>query len=64
MSHQRIAISAIICLAIAGLTLWQFQRERAMQACLAAGNHWNGPASSCDRVRLAPILQRDLLKRT
>jgi cytochrome oxidase assembly protein ShyY1 len=64
MSHQRIAITAIICVAIAGLTIWQMQRERKMQACLAAGKQWNGPTSSCHPVRLAPILQREQLKRT
>jgi hypothetical protein len=64
MSHTRIAIAALICCIVAGLMVWQIQRERRVAACIAAGKVWNGPTSTCDPIRLAPILQRDNLKRT
>jgi hypothetical protein len=64
MSHARIAVTVVICCTVIGLMVWQIQRERRMVACLAAGKIWNGPTSTCDPIRIAPILQRDNLKRT
>jgi hypothetical protein len=51
-------------LIVAALMAWQIMRERRIAACVAAGQIWDGPSSSCQPVRPAPIVQRDNLKRT
>jgi hypothetical protein len=64
MSQTRIAIAVLMTLIVGGLMAWQIVRERRIAACIAAGQVWNGPTSSCQPARPAPILQRDNLKRT
>jgi hypothetical protein len=64
MSPLRIGLTVAICVALVGITGWQIQRERAVQACLATGKIWHGPTSTCEPARVGPILQRDQLKRT
>ncbi len=60
MSRARWLTAAALLIALLGLMLWQNHRERLMQACLAEGRTWNGPATRCDPPRMGPILRRAL----
>jgi hypothetical protein len=64
MSRMRLGFAAALTLLVAALMIWQILRDRQVAACLAAGQIWDGPTSSCQPARPAPILQRDNLKRT
>lgn len=46
--------------ALAGLFIWQWSRERRIQACVAAGGVWDGPQSRCLQSPPSPILRRNL----
>ena len=63
MSRPRIIVMGIVAAALLGLMGWQYQRLARVEACIAAGNAWNGPASRCDTPNPGVILERDL-KRT
>lgn len=63
MSQTRLAVVVLMTLIVGGLMAWQLARERRVAACLAAGHEWHGQTSTCKPVKVAPILQRDNLKR-
>lgn len=60
MSRERWIAAGLIALALGALMAWANYRERQMQACLAKGQAWNGPASRCETPRVGPILKRAL----
>lgn len=60
MSSARWITAAVLLAVLLGLALWQNHREDLMQACLAQGRTWNGPATRCDPPRMGPILRRAL----
>ena len=60
MSPARMAIAAIVSVALAALMGWQVSRMRRVEACTAEGKIWHGPTSMCVTPRPGPILERDL----
>lgn len=56
---RRLLVAVLTLLALAGLLVWQWSREREMAACAARGGVWNGPQSRCEAPR-GPILKRDI----
>ncbi len=63
MSRARLVIMGVVASALVGLMAWQFHRLGRIEACLAEGKAWNGPASRCEAPHPGVILERDL-KRT
>jgi hypothetical protein len=63
MSRARMIVMGVIVAALLGLMGWQYDRLARVEACVAQGKAWNGPASRCDVPNPGVILQRDL-KRT
>ena len=62
MSPRRVAVAAAVAIALGGVVVWQYSRERQVSACVAEGGAWNGALSRCEAKR--PILlERDGLKR-
>ena len=62
MSRTRLIVMSTVAAMLIGLMAWQYQRLSRVEACLAEGKIWNGPASRCDTPKPV-ILERDL-KRT
>ncbi len=62
MSPVRMTVMGVVTAALIGLMGWQYYRIGRVEACLAAGMVWNGPASRCDS--LSPIILERSLKRT
>ncbi len=62
MSRTRLIVMGTVAAALVGLMGWQYYRLAQIEACLAEGKYWNGPASRCDAPKPI-ILERDL-KRT
>lgn len=62
MSRIRFIVMCIVAAALIGMMVWQYIRLARLDACLAEGKFWNGPASRCDAPKPI-ILERDL-KRT
>jgi hypothetical protein len=58
MNRTRLAIAGLTAAMLAGLLVWQLDRERRVRGCLDAGGLWDGQSSLC-RDPLRPILQRD-----
>ncbi len=58
MTPTRLAIVVGLCVVLAVLLGWQWQRERLVRACVEQGGFWNGGA--CGPPRIRPILRRDL----
>lgn len=58
MTPQRLAIVVLLCVLVAGLAGWQWQREQLVKACVEKGGFWDGGA--CGPPRFRPILRRDL----
>jgi hypothetical protein len=57
---SRRVIIVALSVVVMGLLLWQHQREKAVATCVASGGLWNGPRSTCEPIRVRPILQREL----
>ncbi len=50
----------VVIAVVAGLFLWQWHRERQIEACLAGGGIWDGPSSRCLPKPSSPILKRGI----
>lgn len=54
-----IAVAAVLAV-VGGLFVWQWRRERLVDACLATGGVWDGPTSRCLPKPPSPILKRGI----
>lgn len=62
MSRGRLAVMGVVAVLLLGLVGWQYVRVGRVEACLAEGKVWNGPASRCEVPR--PVILERELKRT
>lgn len=58
MTPFRLIVVLGLCLLLAMLFGWQWQREQLVKACVEKGGSWDG--SGCGPPRIRPILRRDL----
>lgn len=59
---RRYVYAAVLLAVLAGVIVWQRQREAQMRACLDTGGDWNGAQSACrypgGRILIRPDMKR------
>ena len=53
-------MAAALSLAVAALLVWQWSRERQIEACVRDGGVWHGATSRCEEPAARPILKRGI----